>query len=251
LPTLRHFGLIGYPLEHSFSVSYFRDKFKREGIDASYRNFPLERVSGFETLIREEKELCGLNVTVPYKQAIIPYLDALSQTARTVQAVNTICFCRKDERRALTGHNTDIVGFERSLKPHLKKHHTSALVLGTGGSSRAIAYVMESLGIKYQMVSRSPGEGKISYAELNPDLVNQNPLIINCTPLGMHPAVETCPDIPYSAISKYHLLFDLVYNPEKTLFLSRGEQQGAVIVNGYEMLVYQAEASWEIWNRKR
>jgi shikimate dehydrogenase len=248
---LRHFGLIGYPLEHSFSVSYFTGKFKKEKIDASYRNFPLEKASEFEKLVRDEPDLYGLNVTVPYKQAIIPYLDALSQTARAVQAVNTICFCRRDPSKALTGHNTDVIGFEKSLKQHLRKHHSQALVLGTGGSSSAITFVLESLGIAYERVSRSEGEGKISYGALDPDLVNRRKLIINCTPLGMHPRIDSCPDIPYEALSRDHLLFDLVYNPGKSLFLSRGEAKGASIVNGYDMLIYQAEASWEIWNRKR
>jgi shikimate dehydrogenase len=248
---LRHFGLIGYPLGHSFSVSFFSEKFNREGIDASYRNFPLERVSEFENLIKTETNLYGLNVTVPYKQAIIPYLDALSKTARDIKAVNTICFCRKDERKALTGHNTDVIGFERSLKSHLKKQHNSALVLGTGGSSRAVTYVLKQMGIPYHLISREEGEGKINYSALDPEMVASSPLIINCTPLGMSPGVDVCPDIPYEAISSRHLLFDLIYNPEKTLFLARGEDRGAAIINGYEMLTYQAEASWEIWNRKR
>jgi shikimate dehydrogenase len=248
---LRHFGLIGYPLGHSFSVSYFTHKFKKEKIDATYRNFPLEKASEFEKLVKKETGLYGLNVTVPHKQAIIPFLDALSQTARAVQAVNTICFCRRDERRALTGHNTDVIGFEKSLKSHLKKQHSEALVLGTGGSSRAVIYVLESLGIGYMLVSRSRGEGKTSYGDLDADRVNSHKLIINCTPLGMHPQVDTCPDLPYHAISGEHLLFDLVYNPEKSLFLQKGEAQGAKVINGYDMLVYQAEASWEIWNRKR
>lgn len=248
---MRHFGLIGYPLGHSFSVSFFSEKFAKEKIEASYRNFPLERISEFEHLIRDEPNLYGLNVTVPYKQAIIPYLDALSKTARDIQAVNTICFCRRDERKALTGHNTDVIGFERSLKPRLRKHHRSALILGTGGSSRAVAYVLKGLGISHTLVSREDGEGKISYESLSADMVSGHPLIINCTPMGMHPAIDSCPDIPYGAITADHLLFDLIYNPDKTLFLAKGEAQGAETMNGYEMLIYQAEASWEIWNRKR
>ena len=248
---MRHFGLIGYPLGHSFSVNYFTEKFKKEKIDATYRNFPMEKASEFEKLVREEPGLYGLNVTVPHKQAIIPYLDALSQTARAVQAVNTICFCRSDVHKALTGHNTDVTGFEKSLKGHLKKHHADALVLGTGGSSRAVVYVLEGLGIGYQLVSRSEGEGKISYQALDPELVNRHKLIINCTPLGMHPRVDTCPDLPYHAISRDHLLFDLVYNPATSQFLAKGKEKKATIVNGYDMLVYQAEASWEIWSRKR
>jgi len=248
---LKHYGLIGYPLGHSFSAAYFSEKFDRDGIDATYRNFPLQRIGEFEILLKQEPDLYGLNVTVPYKQAIIPYLDALSQTARAVQAVNTICFCRKEEHRALTGHNTDVVGFEKSLRKHLKKHHTSALVLGTGGSAGAVTFVLENLGIEYQRVSRQTGEDRLSYRELDPDRVTRSTLIINCTPLGMHPEVDACPDLPYQAITRKHLLFDLVYNPAKTRFLARGEAQGAAIANGHDMLVNQAEAAWEIWNRKR
>lgn len=245
------YGLIGFPLGHSFSVPYFTNKFKKEGISAVYKNFPLEDISDFKKLRESEPELRGLNVTVPYKQKIIPYLDALSETARTIQAVNTICFCRTPGRPALVGHNTDVIGFERSLKEHLKKHHTSALVLGTGGSSNAVTFVLERLGITYQMISRSQGKDRISYEELEESMIEKSKLIINTTPLGMHPDVDAFPDIPYRAISADHLLFDLVYNPSKTRFLTLGEERGATIVNGYDMLVYQAEGSWEIWSRKR
>jgi shikimate dehydrogenase len=243
------FGLIGYPLGHSFSVAYFTEKFSREGIDAEYRNFPLEEVSAFRELVRQEPGLAGLNVTVPYKQQIIPYLDALNRTARTIGAVNTIVFCRRDNRLTLLGYNTDVTGFERSLREHLKPRHREALVLGTGGSSKAIAHVLEGLGIEYRMISRTKGEGVLSYQELDRETVARSLLIINTTPLGMSPRVDTCPAIIYGAITPDHLLFDLVYNPERTLFLSKGEKQGATVVNGYDMLVYQAEASWEIWNR--
>ncbi|MEN8228544.1 MAG: shikimate dehydrogenase [Bacteroidota bacterium] len=245
----RLYGLIGKPLGHSFSVSYFSNKFSEEGINAGYRNFPLEEISDFELLVKEQSNLSGLNVTVPYKQKIIPYLDALAETARSIQAVNTICFCRKKGIHALVGHNTDVIGFERSLKEHLNKQHTSALVLGTGGSSKAVIFVLEKLGIPYHIVSRSEGENRVTYAQLENDLVAASPLIINTTPLGMHPELSTYPDIPYDAITPGHLLFDLVYNPEKTKFLSLGEEKGATIVNGYDMLVYQAEGSWEIWNK--
>lgn len=245
------FGLIGFPLGHSFSVPYFTKKFEEEGINAVYKNYPLENISDFTNLREAEPDLRGLNVTVPYKQKIIPYLDALSETVRTIQAVNTICFCRTPGLPALVGHNTDVIGFERSLKEHLKKQHTSALVLGTGGSSNAVTFVLERLGIAYRMVSRSKGKDKISYEDLGEGMVEKSTLIINTTPLGMHPDVDTFPDIPYKAISADHLLFDLVYNPAKTRFLALGEEQGATIVNGYDMLVYQAEGSWEIWNRKR
>jgi len=246
---LRTYGLIGFPLGHSFSVPYFSDKFTKEGIDAVYKNFPLEDISDFESLVSSEPDLAGLNVTVPYKQKVIPYLDALSKTARTIGAVNTIVFCRRDSRLALIGHNSDVIGFEKSLKENLKENHTGAIVLGTGGSSKAVTYVLEKLGIEYQMVSRTEGEDRLTYGELDSKLVKKSSLIINTTPLGMHPHTDTFPDIPYNAISSDHLLFDLVYNPEKTLFLSKGEEQGATIVNGYQMLVFQAEGSWERWSK--
>jgi shikimate dehydrogenase len=244
------YGLIGYPLGHSFSVPFFTRKFKEENIHSEYRNFPLKEISEFEKLVKAEPQLAGLNVTVPYKQKIIPYLDALSNTARIIQAVNTICFCRQEGRLALIGHNTDVMGFERSLNEHIKKQHTSALVLGTGGSSKAVIFVLEQMGIPFQMVSRASGEGRISYEELEEGLVEENRLIINTTPLGMYPDVEAFPTIPYGAITADHLLIDLIYNPEKTRFLAMGEERGATIVNGYNMLVYQAEGSWDRWNRK-
>jgi len=247
---LKLYGLIGYPLGHSFSVPFFTRKFKEEDIHSEYRNFPLKDISDFEQLVKAEPQLEGLNVTVPYKQKIIPYLDALSNTARIIQAVNTICFCRQEGRLALIGHNTDVIGFERSLNEHIKKHHTSALVLGTGGSSKAVTFVLEQMGIPFQMVSRTRGEGRISYEELGEGLVEKSRLIINTTPLGMHPDIEAFPPIPYGAITTDHLLFDLIYNPKKTRFLAMGEESGADIVNGYDMLVYQAEGSWERWNRK-
>ncbi len=244
------YGLIGYPLEHSFSVPYFTRKFKEENIDAEYRNFPLEDISEFENIVKTEPDLAGLNVTVPYKQKIIPYLDALSSTARMIRAVNTICFCRLEGRLALIGHNTDVMGFEQALKEHIRPHHTSALVLGTGGSSKAVTFVLEEMGIACQRVSRTSGEERITYEQLDEGLIKKTQLIINTTPLGMHPDLKSFPDIPYGAISSDHLLYDLVYNPEKTMFLTRGEERGATIVNGYKMLVYQAEGSWERWNRK-
>ncbi len=245
------FGLIGFPLGHSFSVSYFSEKFSREGIQASYRNFPLKNIAEFKELVVSEQGLAGLNVTVPYKEQILPYLDALSETARNIKAVNTICFCRKEGRHVLVGHNTDVIGFERSLEEHLKDRHNAALVLGTGGSSKAVVYVLERLGMEYSLVSRSRGEDRISYDELDDEMVANHPVIINTTPLGMHPDTDFFPSIPYQAITPEHLLFDLIYNPEKTAFLFKGEERGARCVNGYDMLGYQAEASWEIWNRKR
>jgi len=246
---LQQYGLIGYPLGHSFSVPYFKQKFEKEGIDAIYKNYPLNDIAEFDNLVKRVPDLVGLNVTVPYKQKVVKYMDALSKTARTLGAVNTICFCRKKGRLALIGHNTDVRGFEFSLKEHLKEHHTSALVLGTGGSSKAVTFVLEKLEIAFQRVSRNRGEDRISYEELDSEVVRTTPLIINTTPLGMHPEIDTFPPIPYEALTSQHLLFDLVYNPEKTRFLAQGEEQGAMVVNGYDMLVYQAEGSWEKWNK--
>jgi shikimate dehydrogenase len=246
---MKKFGLIGFPLGHSFSVPYFQKKFEENGIDAVYENFPMEDIAGFDSLIERESELEGLNVTVPYKEQVIPFLDVLSKTARQIQAVNTIRVCRRDGRLALIGHNTDVIGFKRSLMEHLKDHHSSALVLGTGGSSKAVLFVLEELGIKYIQVSRTKGEGLSTYGDLTSDLIKATPLIINTTPLGMHPQTDTYPDIPYSSITSNHLLFDLVYNPAETRFLALGREQGAAVVNGYDMLVYQAEGSWDRWNR--
>jgi len=245
---MRQFGLIGYPLGHSFSASFFTKKFKEEGIDAKYMNFPLESIDEFKGLVKEEIDLVGLNVTVPYKQEVIPYLNSLSPTAEAIQAVNTISFRRSEGMLELVGDNTDVIGFRRSLEQYLKPHHSSALVLGTGGSSKAVLHVLDLLGITYSRVSRTAGEKQITYGDLTDELLSKATLIINTTPLGMYPGVETFPRIPYEALSPNHLLFDLVYNPEKTEFLSRGEKQGSEIVNGHDMLIYQAEASWKIWN---
>ena len=248
---MRLFGLIGYPLGHSFSVPYFTEKFSKEQIDAEYLNFPMEEIAAFEELVKDEPRLVGLNVTVPHKQNIIPYLDALDPTARSIGAVNTIFFCRRGDHLSLLGYNTDAPGFERSLKEHLQPHQKQALVLGTGGSSKAVEFVLRKMGIDYRMVSRSRGEGVLAYDQLDRSIVESHSLIINTTPLGMFPNVDSCADIPYGAVTSRHLLFDLVYNPERTRFLSLGEERGAAIVNGADMLVYQAEASWEIWNRER
>lgn len=245
---MRLFGLIGYPLGHSFSAAFFNEKFKKEGIRAEYRNYPLEQISDFRELLNREHDLNGLNVTVPYKQEVISFLHTLSPTAEAIRAVNTISFRRREGSLELVGDNTDVPGFRRSLEEHLESWHSSALVLGTGGSSKAVLYVLEQMGIGYTMVSRTPGDKRITYGELGASQVASTTLIINTTPLGMHPKVFTYPEIPYEALTPRHLLFDLVYNPERTEFLSRGEKQGAKTVNGHAMLIYQAEASWDIWN---
>lgn len=247
----RLFGLIGFPLGHSFSASYFTEKFDKEKIGAEYRNFPLEKIEDFEALVNRETRLVGLNVTVPYKQKIIPFIDALDQTSRSVGAVNTIFFCREKDRLSLLGYNTDVLGFERSLKEQLQAHHQRALVLGTGGSSKAVAFVLAKLGIEYRMISRSRGEDVLTYDELDPGIIESNTLLVNTSPLGMHPNTDEYPDLPYEGITSEHLLFDLVYNPPLTRFLKLGKERGATVVNGARMLVYQAEASWKIWNRER
>ncbi len=241
---MRTFGLIGFPLTHSFSKKYFSDKFQQEHIaDSEYLNFPVERIEDVLPIF-ENQNLRGLNVTIPYKEAIIPFLDELDSSASGIGAVNTVVF--RDGRKI--GYNTDVYGFENSLRALLKVHHNQALILGSGGSSKAIAYVLKKLGIEFQFVSRTQKEHTLSYCDLKPQTILEHKLIINTTPVGMFPQIQDVPDIPFSFITSQHLLFDLIYNPEETEFLKRGKQQGAQIKNGLEMLQLQAEKSWEIWN---
>lgn len=244
---MRKFGLIGKTLVHSFSKKYFTEKFEREDVDANYELYSMENVDSLRQFIQEHS-LCGLNVTIPYKQDVIPLLDEIDSEAQIVGAVNVIKIKREDEHLCLKGFNTDVVGFRNSLKPLLKPWHTSALVLGTGGASKAVLYVLKNLGIEACCVSRQKHAGMLTYETLDADVMERNTLIVNTTPLGTFPNVETCPDIPYRLLTEKHLLFDLVYNPEQTLFMKKGLQNGASVKNGYEMLVGQAEASWSIWN---
>lgn len=241
MPAL--YGLIGYPLGHSFSPAYFAKKFATQHIDASYEAFPLQNIAEFNSLLAKH-DLKGLNVTIPYKEAIISYLDALDDTAQKVAAVNTILF--KDGRKV--GYNTDVIGFEQSLVPLLKAHHKQALILGTGGASKAVAYVLEEKGIPYTKVSRIKREDVLTYDELTPELLAENTLIVNCSPVGKIPELNKAPAIPYKDITTKHLLYDLIYNPSETMFLMVGKQRGAQTKNGLEMLQLQAEASWHIWN---
>lgn len=242
---LKKYGLIGYPLSHSFSKGYFTEKFKKEGIkNAAYETYPLEKISDFTTLLQNNPELVGLNVTIPYKEAIIPYLDELSEEAKKIGAVNTIKIINGKK----IGYNSDVVGFEKSLIQHLKPTHNKALVLGTGGAAKAVWFVLKKLNIPYLKVSRTASENIIAYDTISIDLVKEYPLIINTTPLGMSPKLETKPDIPYQALTKNHFLYDLVYNPQTTLFLEMGQKMGATIQNGLPMLHGQAERSWELWN---
>lgn len=240
----QQYGLIGYPLAHSFSPGYFAEKFQRENIDAEYTAFPLPAIEDFPRLLSMRPGIRGLNVTIPYKQAVIPYLADTDEVAKAIGAVNCI-----DIRSGIAkGYNTDVLGFEQSLVPLLQPQHTHALVLGTGGASLAVCYVLKKLGISFQNVSRNKKPGVLSYNDLTEEIIFMHPLIINTTPLGMQPHTDECPALPYNAISSNHLLYDLIYNPAETRFLSLGKAQGAAIKNGLEMLHLQAEASWHIWN---
>ena len=238
------YGLIGYPLSHSFSPAYFKNKFEKEGIDASYTAFPLPSVSDFPVLLNEHPELIGLNVTIPHKETVIPYLDVLHEDAKAVGAVN----CIKIEGGKTTGYNTDITGFEKTLRPLLKPHHQQAFILGTGGASKAIAYVLDKLGIEYVKISRERKPDTLSYDSLMDEMFATHTLVINTTPLGMYPDVDSCPRIPYDVLNSDHLLYDLVYNPAETKFMRLGKQYGATTKNGLKMLELQAEAAWQIWN---
>lgn len=246
----RKFGLIGYPLSHSFSREFFTKKFSDERIDAEYLNFELENISQLPHLIALHPNLEGINVTIPYKEQVIKFLDDTDETAAQIQAVNTIRIHRSGHLVSLYGYNTDIQGFQESIKPLLQKHHQKALVLGTGGASKAVVKALENLEIDSILVSRNPEDkGEISYNDLDEDVMASYKIIINTTPIGSYPNIEGIPAIPFEWITPKHLLFDLIYNPGVTEFLRMGKQQGATIKNGLEMLHIQALASWEIWNR--
>ncbi|MCR4995107.1 MAG: shikimate dehydrogenase [Bacteroidales bacterium] len=242
------FGLLGYPLGHSFSRAFFNKKFAEEGIDAEYLNFELPSVGQLTQVLDEHPQLKGLNVTIPHKQAVIPYLDELSDEARAIGAVNVIRVSWKDGHRHLKGFNSDIIGFVNSIQPLLKPHHTRALVLGTGGASKAICHGLEKLGIEWRYVSRTRREGQFTYSDITPARLADYTIVVNCTPLGMSPKTEFCPELPYAALSPRHLLFDLVYNPDTTQFMREGRRFGATVKNGLEMLHLQALASWDFWN---
>ncbi|MDP4148786.1 MAG: shikimate dehydrogenase [Bacteroidota bacterium] len=256
---MKKYGLIGYPLGHSFSQQYFTEKFKRERIEGcAYSAFPIPDISGLGTLL-DDDSLCGLNVTIPYKEQVIAWLDEQDEVVRQIGACNCIKIDRAADlpgHRRVRGYNTDVTGFEQSLVGRLRPHHDHALILGTGGAAKAVEYVLLRLGIAYRHVSRSAppdsseaGDGRpLSYRQLDEALLGRYTLIINTTPVGMHPNIDECPPLPYEAITSRHYLFDLVYNPAKTLFLQKGEARGATTENGYDMLVIQAEESWKIWN---
>ena len=247
---MKKFGIIGYPLGHSFSPGYFNEKFANEGIDAHYDKYELPVITDLQAIIDYTPDLCGFNVTIPYKEKVMSYLDNVSPEARAIGAVNVVKVTRKDgDTPYLEGYNSDVIGFMRSIEPLLDKHHKKALVLGTGGASKAVSYGLHQFGIETVLVSRSQKDKTIQYQQITPELMNEYTVIVNCTPCGMAPHFNECPDIPYEALTKQHLLYDLVYNPDETLFLKKGKAQGALTKNGLEMLLLQAEAGWEIWNK--
>ena len=242
---MRQFGLIGFPLSHSFSKGYFANFFSSENIlDAHYENFPIESIDLFSDLWENNPALKGLNVTIPYKKLVIPFLQHSSSVVQSIQA----CNCIKLHQGALYGYNTDVIGFEKSLLPYLQPHHQKALIFGTGGAAAAVEWVLQKLGIAYQLVSRTASKGCITYASLTLDIIATHTLLIQTSPVGTFPNVNEAPNLPYDAINSKHHLYDLVYNPAVTQFLSNGAAQGATTQNGIEMLHLQADASWEIWN---
>ena len=241
------FGLLGRNISYSFSSGYFTEKFKKLNLQAhKYVNFDIPVIQDFSSIIKTNKYLKGMNVTIPYKQEVMHYLDALDETAKEIGAVNTIKFLKNG---GIKGYNTDVYGFENSIKPFLKSYHTKALILGTGGASKAVAFSLKKNKIDFKFVSRVPSaEHQISYNDFSEEILSEYKVIVNCSPIGTYPNINDAPNIPYEFITEKHLLFDLIYNPEETAFLKNGKKRGATIKNGYEMLELQAEESWRIWN---
>ncbi len=244
------YGLIGYPLHHSFSQGYFNEKFRAENIDAEYVNFEIPTIKDFPNIIEDNPNLKGLNVTIPYKEQVIPYLEDLSDDAKAIGAVNVIKFIldKSGKKAKLVGYNSDVIGFRQSLEPLLEEHHRSALILGTGGASKAVLRGLENLGLTSQFVSRERSENIIHYEDITPQIMEKYTVIVNCTPVGMYPKINECPNIPYELLTTKHLLYDLLYNPNETLFLKKGKEHGAKVKNGLEMLLLQAFAAWEFWH---
>lgn len=246
---MKKYGLIGYPLGHSFSKNFFNEKFHSEGIDAEYVNFELPSIAELPEVLLANRNLEGLNVTIPYKEQVISYLDELDADAAAIGAVNVIKIIRPAKGRIkLKGYNSDIIGFTQSIEPLLEPQHKKALILGTGGASKAVFHGLKKLGLESKFVSRTPREGMLTYAELTPEVMEEYKVVVNCTPVGMYPRADEYPDIPYECLSPNHLLYDLLYNPDTTLFMKKGADRGAVTKNGLEMLLLQAFGAWNIWN---
>jgi shikimate dehydrogenase len=245
------YGLIGYPLGHSFSISYFNQKFEDEGIDAKYENFEISSIDQLQEVLDTNPNLKGLNVTIPYKEKVMEYLDSITPEAQAIGAVNVIRVWQDGKNLKLKGYNSDVIGFTQSIEPMIDPNwHKKALILGTGGASKAINYGLKSLGLETVYVSRYERPGTIQYASITPEVVKEYNVIVNCTPVGMYPHTEECPPLPYEAMDHHNILYDLIYNPDETLFMKRGRQQGAEVKNGLEMLLLQAFASWEFWHEK-
>ena len=244
---MREFGLLGKNISYSFSKSFFTEKFEEEDIDASYRNFDLDSIADLKEMLQENPDVEGLNVTIPYKEAILPMLDDIDPDAQNIKAVNTV---KISEEGKLKGYNTDYIGFSESLKPYLQDHHKKALILGTGGASKAINYALQKMGIDSTFVSRTADEHMYSYEELDDIALREHQLIINCTPIGTYPNVSDCPEIPVEEITSKHLVFDLIYNPPITKLMELSKVRGATVLNGLKMLEIQADEAWKIWNRK-
>ncbi|WP_430815577.1 shikimate dehydrogenase family protein [Carboxylicivirga sp. RSCT41] len=245
---MKTFGLIGFPLAQSFSQKYFTQKFKDEQIDARYLNFEMEDINELPELLEHHAYIAGFSITIPHKENIFKYLNEFDASARDIEACNVVKVTWKNKTPILKGYNTDFIGFSKSIQPLLKDHHKKALILGTGGAAKAIAYGLKKLGLEYKYVSRSKKDNSLTYNALDKTILDEYQVLINCTPLGMFPNIEQCPDIPYQLLTDKHLLYDLTYNPETTQFMKNGIEQGASAKNGLEMLHLQAEAAWEIWN---
>ena len=245
------YGLIGYPLGHSFSKNYFNEKFENEGIDAQYINFEIPSIENLTEILDSNPELKGLNVTIPYKEKVISYLDVVSPEANAIGAVNVIKVEHRGEDVYLKGYNSDVIGFTKSIEPYIEPYHKKALILGTGGASKAINFGLKSLGLETVFVSRYERPGTIQYEKITPEVIQEYNVIVNCTPVGMYPHVDECPELPYEAMDSHTLLYDLIYNPDETLFMKKGKEHGATVKNGLEMLLLQAFASWDFWHQEK
>lgn len=243
------YGLVGHPLGHSFSKDFFNQKFQAEGIDAQYVNFDIPTIELLNEILTNQP-INGLNVTIPYKEKVIPFLDELSEEAKAIGAVNVIKVYQQNDRIYLKGFNSDVIGFSQSIQPLLNTTHKKALILGTGGASKAIQFGLNQLNIETKFVSRKSSDNTLTYAQLSSEIMKEYTIVVNCTPVGMYPHTDECPEIPYEFIGKEHILYDLVYNPEETLFIKKGKAAGATTKNGLEMLHLQAQAAWNIWTNE-